>query len=338
MNAALSVRNLRKSFGSFVAVNGISFRVPNGRIVGLLGPNGAGKTTTIHMLLGLIEPTAGGISYFGQPFALHREASLARINATSAFNELQGRVTVLENLVVFAELYGVSQPRVTIDRLADQFLLTPLLNRRYWDLSAGQKTRVNIVKSLLNEPELLLMDEPTASLDPDIADSVLTFIEQLRAERAVSVLYTSHNMSEVTRICDEVIFLDHGTIVAQDTPLGLTKRIERATLTLTFDAPVATVRQYLDGEQAQYQLPRKNVVTISTNEKEIPKLIFGLSDANVWITDVDVAKPTLDDVFLDIARRPGRLSSTSGESPSTSRRTGVSTPEEIPGRRRKNLP
>ena len=303
MTTSLSVRNLTKVFGTFEAVKGVSFDVPKGKIIGLLGPNGAGKTTTISMLLGLTLPNAGSIRYFGEDFFTHREACLARINSTSAFNELLGRITVWENLVIFAELYTIDEPRKTIQSLVDRFSLTPFLSQRYWDLSAGQKTRVNLVKALLNKPDLLLMDEPTASLDPDVADSVLSFIEELRTERGMSILYTSHNMAEITRICDEVIFLDHGAIVAHDTPLGLTKRITTASVTLTFDATQAVVRTYLKQQGATFEFVRRNVVKITTEEIAIPKLIFGLSEAGVWITDIDVAKPTLEDVFLTIARR-----------------------------------
>ncbi len=304
MTPALVVKNLRKQFGSFDAVKGISFIVPHGKVVGLLGPNGAGKTTTISMLLGILTPNSGSIRYFGQDFAHHRYECLARINATSAFSEQLSRITVRENLTVFAHLYGVANPQRRIDELGERFGLMPLMNRVYFDLSSGQKTRANVVKSLLNDPDLILMDEPTASLDPDVADNLLTVIETLRTERSVSVLYTSHNMSEVTRICDEVIFLDHGTIVAQDTPLGLTKRLTHATLTMTFDATQTKVRSFVATHKLDATFPRKNIVTIATEEVDIPKLIFGLGQADVWITNIDIQKPTLEDVFLDIARKP----------------------------------
>ena len=302
MSVALSVRNLRKSFGPFDAVRGITFEVPQGKIIGLLGPNGAGKTTTMHLLLGVTSADAGSIHYFGQDFGTHRQDCLARINFASTYNELQGRLTSYENLLVFAELYSVSDPKRRIQELADQFDLGALIHQRYWDLSAGQKTRVHFVKALLNNPAMLLMDEPTASLDPDVTDTVLTFIEQLRRDHQISILYTSHDMAEVARICDEVIFLDHGEIVAHDTPLGLTKKITTATLTLTFDGPQRAVKAYLARRKIDGAFPIKNVVKITTEEKELPKIIFGLSEANVWLTNIDIAKPTLEHVFLQIAR------------------------------------
>ena len=171
-----------------------------GKIVGFLGPNGAGKTTTIQILLGITSPTAGKIAYFGQDFAKHRGEILQRINFTSAFNTLLNKISVYENMVVFAYLYGLKNPKDKINELLNHFEIAHIAKNRYQDLSTGQKTRVNFAKSLLNDPEILLMDEPTASLDPDIADKTLTLIEHLRDNRELSILYTSHNMSEITRL------------------------------------------------------------------------------------------------------------------------------------------
>ena len=298
----LEVRHLVKDFGRFRAVDDISFVVPKGKIVGLLGPNGAGKTTTIHMLLGITTPTAGRITYFGREFVAHRQECLQRINYASSFNTLQGRISVWENLLVFARLYGLTNPGPRIRELAAYFEIIDLLPKRYWDLSAGQKTRVNLIKALLNEPELILMDEPTASLDPDIADKTLSLIEEARRASGVSILYTSHRMDEVNRICDEVIFLDRGRIVAHDTPLGLTKRIDAAQLKLTFDGERRVVEAFLVERGQRHGFPQPHVVSIDTTAAQIPALIFGLSERGVWITDIEVKKPTLEDVFLRIAR------------------------------------
>jgi len=302
MQTLLEVYELVKVFGPARAVDGISFTIPRGRIVGLLGPNGAGKTTTIHMLLGLITPTSGRIVYFGQEFPKHRSACLQRINFASSFNTLQGRLSVWENLVVFAHLYAVRQPRARIESLASYFEITELLHARYWDLSAGQRTRVNLIKALLNDPELILMDEPTAALDPDIADKTLALIEEIRRTSGVSILYTSHDMHEVTRICDDVIFLDHGRIFAHDTPLGLTKRIPTVTLTLTFDGDRAAVERFLSTRGLRFRFAQPYAVSIETTESVLPSLIFDVGETGVWITDIDVKKPTLEDVFLSIAR------------------------------------
>lgn len=302
MDSVLVVDHLTKNYGSFRAVDAISFAVPRGQAIGLLGPNGAGKSTTIQMLLGITAPTAGAITYFGKNFFAARQACLQRINFSSSFNTLQGRITVWENLLVFAELYEVAQPKRKIKRLAEHFRITDLFPTRFWDLSSGQKTRVNLVKALLNDPELILMDEPTASLDPDIADVLLTLIEQLKRERQLSLLYTSHDMAEVERICDEVLFLDHGKIVAQDTPLNLTKKITQNELVLTYDGDKTKLIAVLERFQLSFTEPRHNVMAITVTDALVPKVIFNVSQAGIWITDIAVHKPTLEDVFLQFVR------------------------------------
>lgn len=306
-DTVLEVSDLVKDFGPIRAVDHISFSIPRGRIVGLLGPNGAGKTTTIHMLLGITTPTTGRITYFGKEFVAHRQECLQRINYASSFNTLQGRISVWENLLVFAHLYGVKDPGGKIRELASYFEISKLLHRRYWDLSAGQKTRANLIKALLNDPELILMDEPTAALDPDIADKTLALIEQMRRISSISILYTSHDMEEVNRICDEVIFLDHGRIVAQDTPLGLTKRIQTAQLKLTFDGDRRAVEAFLAERGHHYAFTQPYAVSIDTTERMIPSIVFGISERGVWITDIEVKKPNLEDVFLKIARGENRV-------------------------------
>jgi ABC-2 type transport system ATP-binding protein len=284
-------------------VDGISFSVPKGKIVGLLGPNGAGKTTTIHILLGITLSTAGDIRYFGMDFRKRRRECLKRINFASSFNTLQGRISVWENLVVFAGLYEVKNPEKRIEELARYFEMEGLLKQRYWDLSAGQKTRVNLIKSLLNSPELILMDEPTASLDPDIADKTLTLIEELRSNDQISILYTSHQMDEVTRICDEVIFLTQGKIVAQDTPRNLTKMITSAQIRLAFEGEHReALESYLQEREQRYAFVDGGTIVVDTEETLIPAIIFGMSNTGINITDIEIKKPSLEDVFLQIAR------------------------------------
>lgn len=305
--AVLEVKNLTKRFGppagGFTAVDDISFELKEGEILGFLGPNGAGKTTTIQMLLGITTPTSGTIHYFDRDFFKHSQYCLSRLNFTSAFNNLQGRTTIWENLVVFAHLYQVENYVSKIKKLVTRFEMDDLVHKRYFDLSTGQKTRANFIKALINDPKIILMDEPTASLDPDIADKTLTFIEGLRKERPITILYTSHNMAEVTRVCDRVIFLDKGKIVAEDTPLGLTKRIQVAQLRLTFNDKKDVVNQYVKKEGLSYRFDGEHVIYITTEEKTLPKIIFDLSKAGIWMTDIEVKKPTLEHVFLQIARR-----------------------------------
>ncbi|MCE9541213.1 ABC transporter ATP-binding protein [Candidatus Kaiserbacteria bacterium] len=300
--SVLEVTNLLKTYRGTTAVNGISFSLGKGEIVGLLGPNGAGKTTTIHMLLGITLHNGGSIRYFGQDFVTHREESLQRMNAASAFNTLQGRLTVRENLLVFAELYLLKNPKKKIDELLARFEMTEFAHTLYWSLSSGQRTRVNLIKSLLNDPEILLMDEPTASLDPDIADKTLSLVEELKRERELSILYTSHNMAEITRICDRVIFLDRGNIVAHDTPQNLTKRISTTTLRLTVADGGGGLRRYLEERKQSYTSVGDSVVEILTEESRIPEVLFGASHIGATITDIEIKKPTLEDVFLQIAR------------------------------------
>jgi ABC-2 type transport system ATP-binding protein len=306
----LQVENLMKNYGSFCAVDGISFSVPRGKAVGLLGPNGAGKTTTIQMLLGVTLKNGGTIKYFGKDFDRHRQYCLQRINFTSAFNTLLGRISVWQNLIVFAGLYQVKNPKKKIMELAKYLEITDLLYELYQNLSAGQKTRVNFVKSLLNDPELLLMDEPTASLDPDIADKTLFLIEDLKKSRNLAILYTSHDMEEVTRICDEVIFLDRGKIVAQDTPLNLARSISGAQLCLTLDEGKEIVDEYLKACNYNYTFINNNdVVVVDVEADLIPKLLMGISKTDVEIKDIEIRKPTLEDVFLQIARGGNRVTS-----------------------------
>lgn len=300
--AILEVKHLVKKYGDFTAVNRISFSLDKSEVVGLLGPNGAGKTTTIQILLGITQATNGEIRYFGKDFYQNRQYCLQRINSASAYNSLQGRLTVFENLKVFAGLYELKNPDKKIQELSEKLEIEETLNQQFWTLSSGQRTRVNLVKSLLNEPQLILMDEPTASLDPDIADKVLTLIETLREEKNLSILYTSHNMDEVARVCDRVIFLNHGKIVAMDTPLGLTKRVKNTKVKITFDGKRETVESYLKEKEMGFNFPRKQVVEVVIEEERIPKVLFGLSKTGIWLTDIDIKKPDLEDVFLNFAR------------------------------------
>jgi ABC-2 type transport system ATP-binding protein len=259
------------------------------------------------MLVGITLPDGGSIRYFGHDLHRQREACLQRINFSSSYNMLQSRISVWENLIVFARLYRVRRPEQKIRELGAYFGITELMGQRFLTLSAGQKTRVNLVKALLNDPEVVLMDEPTASLDPDIADRTLSLIESLRSSRDLAILYTSHQMDEVTRLCDEVIFLDRGRIVAHDTPAGLTKRITNAQVRVTFEGEPRRVAGALRPRFADVALPTDNLVVVTTDEQLVPRVIFDIGNAGVQIVDIDIRKPTLEDVFLQIARGDGRV-------------------------------
>lgn len=305
---ALEVDALTKFYGNYKAVSGISFTVPRGAVVGLLGANGAGKTTTIQMLLGITEVTSGGIRYFGQDFRKHRQECLSRINFTSAYNSLQGKITVRENLLSFALLYSVRNPKRKIAELMEFFEIDSLSDQIFWSLSAGQRTRVSLTKALLNDPELILMDEPTASLDPDIRDKTLSLVENLRANQELSILFTSHNMEEVTRICDEVIFLDQGRIVLHDSPKNLTLGLHATQLAITFSGSEAALIAHLRELGTEFTMEAGSRVAIATDGPQIPALLAGVANLNgIQVMDVDIRKPTLEGVFLSLARRSDGL-------------------------------
>ncbi len=228
------VEKVSKRYEQVLAVDAISFTVDAGRTAALLGGNGAGKTTTIAMLLGLLLPSAGRITVFGEDVLRHRYRVLPRMNFASPYLELPHRLTVRENLAVYARLYGVADIGRRIERLAEALDLTQLLRRPTGKLSAGQRTRVALAKALLNEPTLLLLDEPTASLDPDTADWVRGFLERYRAETGATILMASHNMVEVERLCDDVLIMREGRIVDRGAPAALVARYGRATLEQVF--------------------------------------------------------------------------------------------------------
>ncbi|HEX4261193.1 MAG TPA: ABC transporter ATP-binding protein [Acetobacteraceae bacterium] len=227
---AISVEGLTKRYGDTLAVDDICFAVPAGRTVGLLGGNGAGKTTTIAMLLGLLIPTKGRITCLGHDMATDRFAALARMNFSSPYVSLPAKLSVAENLRVYGHLYGVPDAERRIAELAGELDLAALLRRPAGQLSAGQKTRVALAKALINRPDLLLLDEPTASLDPDIGDLVRSWLERYRAVSGCTILLASHNMGEVERLCDEVLMMRRGRIVDRGSPAGLRARYGREDL------------------------------------------------------------------------------------------------------------
>ena len=228
------MRNLRKCYAKVEALRSVSFDVRAGTTTALLGGNGAGKTTTLSMLLGVLLPTSGSIHVLGCDMLRDRYRVLPRMNFTSPYVDLPKRLTVRENLRVFADLYGVAKPRARIDELAMQFDLGGLLKRPYGQLSAGQRTRVSLAKALLNQPDVLLLDEPTASLDPDVGDRMRTYLEDYQRASGCTLLLASHNMHEVERMCDDVIMLRAGVVVDQGSPRQLIDRYGRDTMEEVF--------------------------------------------------------------------------------------------------------
>ncbi len=235
MNAhVIEVHNLHKRYNDITAVADLSFNVARGSVCGLLGGNGAGKTTTLSLLLGLLTPTSGAISILGEDMLAHRYRVLGRMNFSSPYVDLPQRLTVAENLSVYAHLYGVRRVRARIAELAEALDIGAYLKRAYGTLSAGQRTRVTLAKALLNTPQVLLLDEPTASLDPDSADRIRSYLLDYQRDSHATVLLASHNMPEVERVCDDVIMLRQGRLVDRGTPAALLQRYGRSTLEAVF--------------------------------------------------------------------------------------------------------
>ena len=231
---AIAVRDLRKRFAGVEAVRGVTFDVREGTTTALLGGNGAGKTTTLSMLLGVLLPTSGAITVLGCDMLRDRHRVLPRMNFTSPYVDLPKRLTVRENLRVFADLYGVERASMRIGELTAELDLADLLQRPYGELSAGQRTRVSLAKALLNRPAVLLLDEPTASLDPDIGDRMRSHLENYQRMSGCTMLLASHNMSEVERMCDDVIMLRAGAVVDHGSPARLVERYGRETMEEVF--------------------------------------------------------------------------------------------------------
>jgi len=230
----VKVVNLTKRYRSTLAVNGLSFHIEPGEIFGLIGANGAGKTTTIAILLGLVTPTDGEITIFGLDPKRHRRKVLERMNFSSPYISLPHRLTVLQNLTVYADLYGVRNIRSRLDDLCGKLGISDLLKRHFGQLSSGQKTRVAIAKALINEPDLLLLDEPTASLDPDVAERVRSCLLSYREEKGAAILVSSHNMQEVERICDRMLILKQGKKMIEGTPASIISRYRTKDLESVF--------------------------------------------------------------------------------------------------------
>ena len=249
---AIEVENLVKRFGDVAAVDGISLTVARGTTAALLGGNGAGKTTTIGMILGLVRPTSGRIRVLGCDIATERYKVLPRMNFESPFVDLPKRLSVAQNLEIYARLYSVPNFKARIAELAEDLQLGDLMKRPAGQLSAGQKTRVGLAKALLNAPEVLFLDEPTASLDPDTGDWVRGLLERYKKQHHITTLLASHNMDEVERLVDEVFMMSRGKIVARGTPQGLIERFGRANMEEVFlDVARGREMKLIDTEAAE---------------------------------------------------------------------------------------
>ena len=234
MKNSIVVNNLSKKYSNKLAVKNINFKINENEIIGLLGPNGCGKTTTIAMILGLLKPTSGEILINGFNIEKNRIKLLQKINFISPYIELPKKLTVKQNLTVYGKLYGVKDLNYKIEHLSQKLRLENFLNRVTGELSSGQKNRVSLAKALINDPSVLLLDEPTASLDPETGDYVRSFLENYKKEKKISVLLASHNMREVERLCDSVLMMKDGTIIDQGTPKNLINKHGRDNLEEVF--------------------------------------------------------------------------------------------------------
>ncbi|KKQ18569.1 MAG: hypothetical protein A3H17_03530 [Candidatus Levybacteria bacterium RIFCSPLOWO2_12_FULL_37_14] len=296
-NIVLEVKNLTKRFGKFTAVDDISFFLRKGEILGLLGPNGAGKTTTIQMILGTLIPTVGDINYFGKKLKDNKEEILEYINFSSTYTNLPWILTVKENLRFISYLYDIKNRKQRLDKITEMFNLEKLLNKQMQNLSAGQLTRVNLAKSFINLPKILLLDEPTASLDPDIANYVRKLLKKQREKFEVSIIITSHNMAEVENLCDRVIFINNGKIIADNTPENLAKSVSATHVGLMIKDDLQKAKTLLKNENISYHLDGLYIV-VDIKEKQIPVFLQSLAENKIQYDEISIEKPTLEDYFL----------------------------------------
>lgn len=308
----LSVKNLHKAFSlrkrfwskptTFVAVHDISFDLHEGEILGLLGANGAGKTTTIQMLLGTLTATSGRINYFGKDFFSNQSEILQQIGCASGYERLPGVLTVWQNLDVFGRIYGldVHEREKRINTMLEQFDMVRLRDQRTGTLSAGQATRLLLAKSFLSAPKVVLLDEPTASLDPTIAAQVRTFVMRQAREHGTSILFSSHNMEEVTQVCDRVFVMKQGNIIADNTPEQLAATIKNARLHLFITEGHDQLLQMLKEQQLNYTLDEHSIA-IDIEEHHIGSFLNALALRAITYANVSIDKPTLEDYFLSVS-------------------------------------
>ena len=298
----LEAKNLSKRFGKFQAVDGVSLSLKEGEILGLLGPNGAGKTTTIQMLLGILTPTAGEVFYFGKSLSGNREEILEQVNFSSTYTNLPWDLTVRECLSFVSYLYIIDDRKGRVKKISELFRLDQILDKKISQLSAGQITRVNVAKSFINFPKVLLLDEPTASLDPDVADYIRKFLLEDRQKFKTSIIFTSHNMAEVEEVCDRVIFINHGRIVADDTPENLAKTIKTSHVQLLSLRDQAVIVEYCKKQNLDFKVDGKRIV-ITILEKDIADFLRNLSQEGMVYEEISIEKPTLEDFFLEQSKK-----------------------------------
>lgn len=267
----------------------------------MLGPNGAGKTTTLQMLLGVMKPTSGEINYFGKNLWQNRSEILEQVNFSSTYVDLPWDLKIREVLNYVSYLYKISDRKSRINEVIKLFKLTELMKCKVNDLSAGQLTRLNLAKAFINKPKVLLLDEPTASLDPDIADYIRKFLLKTKADHSMSVIITSHNMAEVTELCDRVIFINKGKIVANDTPANLAKTTKTAEIELYFPDNDKDVFNFLSSKGFNCT-NQEGRVTFEIEELRIAETLQELTSHGYIYHEINIKKPTLEDYFLQLAK------------------------------------
>lgn len=302
MQNVLEVKNLTRKFGAYTAVNNISFFLKEGEIVGLLGINGAGKTTTLQMLLGILSPTAGDITYFGKNLQKHKSEIMEKVNFSSTYTSLPWLLSVKENLTFVSYLYEITNRKERIEKVIELFKLKPLLNKQISQLSAGQQTRVNLAKSFINFPKILLLDEPTASLDVEIAAEIREFLLEQREKFGTSIIITSHNMAEVEEICDRVLFISKGVIIANDTPENLAKSIKTAHIELLLQNNVQDALAFCKEQALVCEIKGKRI-KINVKEEDIASLLQQLMQKKIYYDEISIEKPSLEDYFLDVVKK-----------------------------------
>lgn len=307
MSVILSTHKLRKIYPGtppHTAVNEISFDLHEGEILGLLGPNGSGKTTTIQMLLGTLAYTSGSIFYFGKNFSVHRSEILQQVSFASTYASLPWTLTIEENLEVFGCLYGLSRKESAkrFDELLERFGILDKKFHRVTSLSAGQVTRLMLVKAFFTEPKVVLLDEPTASLDPDIARDICAFLQEQRNKKNVSILFCSHKMEEVMEICDRTIFLKDGKIIANDLPEKLAKSVSTFRIRLLIADGLKRTIGIVESAKLSYTVQHR-LIEILIDEEKISDFLTALSQVKVSYTSIKIEEPSLEDYFLQIAKK-----------------------------------
>lgn len=297
----LEVKELKKTFKKTPVIKGISFDMQEGEILGILGPNGAGKTTTLQMLLGILTPSSGTISVFGQDLKTHKSSILEHMNFSSTYTDLPWRITVGENLIWTSWLYNLANRKKRLDRIKTIFRLEKLWNQSFGSLSAGQRTRVNLARSMVNFPRLLLLDEPTASLDPEVALYIREFFAKQRQEFNTSIILTSHNMAEVESLCDRVMILKEGRIINIDTPANLAKKIIHSRLNLRVTKNAPQLEKLLTNRDLPF-IRSDQGYAITVKEQLLPLFLYEVTKHNIHYSEISIDKPTLEDYFLKVAK------------------------------------